>query len=265
MEESTLRLAIFIGLIIILGLGQWLFPRRKPNQSVAKRWITNFGLVILDSLIVRFIFGLILPVTIANWSQEQGLGLFNNLSLPSPLIIILSVIILDSLIYWQHRVFHQIPILWRLHRVHHYDTDYDLSTALRFHPIEIFLSILVKNIAIILLGAPAMAVIIFEILLNGMALFNHANIALPKSLDRMLRILVVTPDMHRVHHSTKAKEMHSNFGFNLSIWDKVFSSYIAQPADGHQKMSIGQPNSDELPTNNFIWLLGPALKQKIKP
>ena len=265
MEESSLRLAIFIGLIITLGLGQRLFPRRKPNQSVTKRWITNFGLVVLNSLIVRFVFGLILPATIAGWSQEKGLGLFNNISLASPLIIILSVIILDSLIYWQHRVFHQTPILWRLHRVHHYDTDYDLSTALRFHPIEILLSILIKNIAIIFLGAPVIAVITFEILLNGMALFNHANIALPRPLDRILRILFVTPDMHRVHHSTRVKEMHSNFGFNLSIWDRIFSSYVAQPADGHQKMSIGQPNTDNLPTNNFIWLLGVALKQKIKP
>lgn len=264
MEESTIRLTVFLSLILVLGIAQKLFPRRQTTQPMTKRWITNFGLVVLDSLIVRLALGLILPVTVANWADEQGWGLLNLTETPALIAILISVVLLDGLIYWQHRLFHRIPLLWRLHRVHHYDADYDLSTALRFHPIEIVLSVLIKNMAIILLGAPAAAVIIFEILLNGMALFNHSNLALPQKLDRALRALVVTPDMHRVHHSIYPNEMHSNFGFNLSLWDRVFNSYVPQPRDGHEKMKIGQPYAGKLPTNNLIWLLGSALKQKVK-
>ncbi len=264
MDESSIRLSFFLVLLIILTLAQQQFPRRKPQYSTAKRWLTNFSLVVIDSLLVRGLLGAILPVAIASWAQEHQLGLFNQLPLPSLLAITLSVIILDGLIYWQHRLFHQIPLLWRLHRVHHYDKDYDLSTALRFHPIEIILSVLIKNAAIILLGAPVIAVIAFETLLNGMALFNHSNLALPKRFDHILRRAIVTPDMHRVHHSIHNDEMHQNFGFNLSIWDRLFTSYTAQPKDGHKKMPIGQPESLQLPTNNLFWLMWPALKQPIK-
>ncbi|WP_417598681.1 sterol desaturase family protein [Oceanospirillum sp.] len=264
MEESTIRFTVFLSLIFILGVAQKLFPRRKLSQSQPKRWLTNFSLVILDSLIVRLTLGLLLPVIVANWAQEQNIGLFNIANMPYALAAVISVFCLDALIYWQHRIFHRIPILWRLHRVHHYDADYDLSTALRFHPIEIILSVMVKNTAIILLGAPAAAVILFEIILNGMALFNHANLALPEKADRILRRFVVTPDMHRVHHSVYSDEMHSNFGFNLSIWDRLFSSYVPQPKDGHKKMRIGQPDAGKLPTNSLVWLLGPALKQPLK-
>lgn len=264
MDESTIRLTIFISLVLLLGISQTLFPRRTPTTPTLRRWLTNFALVILNSLLVRLVFGLILPVTIANWAQAQSLGLFNSLALPTIVSIVASIILLDSVIYWQHRLFHRVPLLWRLHRVHHYDADYDLSTALRFHPIEILLSILIKNAAILILGAPAVAVIVFEVVLNGMALFNHANLRLPRMMDRILRLLVVTPDMHRVHHSVYSHEMHSNFGFNLSIWDKLFSSYVAQPQDGHENMQIGQPNAEQLPTNNLKWLLGSALKQPTK-
>lgn len=264
MDEATLRLTVFLGLILVLGIAQWLFPRRKPKTSTLKRWLTNFGLVMIDSLMVRVFLGTILPVTVANWAAENNIGLFNQFFLPLIWAIVCSVIILDGLIYWQHRLFHRIPMLWRLHRVHHFDADYDLSTALRFHPIEIFLSILIKNTAILILGAPAVAVIAFEILLNGMALFNHSNLALPTKADGLIRRLFVTPDMHRVHHSTYTREMHSNFGFNLSIWDRIFSSYVPQPKDGHTEMQIGQPNAGKLPTNNLLWLLGSALKVKAK-
>ncbi len=264
MEESTIRLTVFLSLIVILGGAQRLFPRRKPSQPQLKRWLTNFSLVILDSLIVRLTLGLILPVTVSNWAQEQNIGLFNITNMSYALAVVISVIFLDALIYWQHRIFHKIPILWRLHRVHHYDADYDLSTALRFHPVEIILSVLVKNTAIILLGAPAAAVILFEVILNGMALFNHANLALPNKADRFLRRFIVTPDMHRVHHSIYSNEMHSNFGFNLSIWDRLFSSYVPQPKDGHTKMIIGQPDTGKLPTNSLVWLLSSALKQPLK-
>ena len=265
MDEATVRLTVFLTLIALLGTAQFYFPRRQTTQPMIKRWRTNFGIVILNSLLVRLIFGALLPVAVAEWAAQESIGLFNTLVSAPVLAILLSIIALDATIYWQHRVFHRVPWLWRLHRIHHYDTDYDLSTALRFHPIEILLSILIKNIAILLIGAPVMAVIIFEILLNGMALFNHANLALPRTVDRVLRKVIVTPDMHRVHHSVLSKEMHSNFGFNLSIWDRLFSSYIAQPKAGHLKMKIGQPNADELPTNTLVWLLGSALRQKPKP
>lgn len=264
MDESTIRLTVFLSLILIIGIAQSAFPRRKPHYSTPHRWLTNFGLVIIDSLIVRLALGTLIPVTVANWAFENGIGLFNTVDAPWILILAVSVISLDALIYWQHRIFHQIPLLWRLHRVHHYDADYDLSTALRFHPIEIMLSVLIKNLAILTLGVPATAVIIFEILLNGMALFNHANLALPNKADRLIRRLFVTPDMHRVHHSIYPEEMHSNFGFNLSIWDRLFSSYVSQPKDGHTKMKIGQPHAGKLPTNNLLWLLGSALRQKVK-
>lgn len=262
MDEATLRVSIFLSLVLTLGIGQWLFPRRKPRHNTLKRWLTNFGMVVLDSILVRLLFGLVLPASIALWAEEQQIGVLHLLNAPAWLAFAVSLILLDGLIYWQHRLFHRIPLLWRLHRVHHYDKDYDLSTALRFHPIEILLSILIKNSAILMLGAPAAAVILFEVLLNGMALFNHANLALPRPLDRVLRLFVVTPDMHRVHHSVHSAEMHSNFGFNLSIWDRIFASYVAQPRDGHEQMAIGQPDAGKLPTNNLIWLLGSALKQK---
>ncbi len=264
MDETSIRLSIFITLLVLLTLGQQFFPRRKPQYSTPKRWLTNFSIVIIDSLLVRGLLGLVLPVLVAQWSMEQQLGLFNQIEFSGFLTVILCVVLLDGLIYWQHRLFHNIPMLWRLHRVHHYDKDYDLSTALRFHPVEILLSVLIKNLAIIILGAPVLAVLIFESLLNGMALFNHANLKLPLKLDNILRRFIVTPDMHRVHHSIYNHEMHRNFGFNLSIWDRWFNSYVAQPKDSHEQMMIGQPESQQLPTNNLFWLMWPALKQPIQ-
>lgn len=263
MTETSIRLSIFITLLIILAIAQWRFPRRIPQYSTIQRWLTNFSLVVLDTLIVRLTLGFMLPVSVALWADQQGWGLFNIWEISSMVAIGLSIVALDALIYWQHRVFHRVPLLWRLHRIHHYDKDYDLSTALRFHPIEILLSVVIKNVAILLLGAPVVAVLIFESLLNGMALFNHANIALPLKLDQKLRYLLVTPDMHRVHHSTTANEMHRNFGFNLSLWDRLFNSYTAQPKQGHLHMQIGQPDATSLPTNNLYWLLGKALKQPL--
>lgn len=265
MQESTLRLLIFFSLILILGIAQARYPRRKPTTSTPRRWLTNFSIVILDSLLVRVLLGLILPTSVAAWAASENIGLLNQFQLPLWLAVAISIVILDAAIYWQHRIFHRIPMLWRLHRVHHYDADYDLSTALRFHPLEILLSVLIKNAVIVLSGAPVSAVILFEIILNGMALFNHANLALPLKADHLLRKLIVTPDMHRVHHSIHSREMHSNFGFNLSIWDRIFNSYTPQPKDGHTQMAIGQPGAGKLPTNNLIWLLGAALKQKLKP
>ncbi|WP_455218440.1 sterol desaturase family protein, partial [Kaarinaea lacus] len=173
------------------------------------------------------------------FATENGWGLLNYYSLPFALSVVLSVIAMDFIIYLQHVLVHAVPALWRLHRVHHADLDYDLTTGARFHTIEIILSMLIKFATIIVLGPPVAAVVIFEVVLNGMAMFNHANVKLPLPLDRVLRLLVVTPDMHRVHHSTEDNEANSNYGFNLSIWDRIFGTYIDQPREGHENMAIG--------------------------
>ena len=172
-------------------------------------------------------------------AQERGWGLFNNLELPAALAIVVSAIALDLLIYLQHVMFHAVPALWRLHRMHHADLDIDVTTGARFHPIEIVLSMLIKLAAVAVLGAPAVAVVIFEVLLNATAMFNHANLRLPEGVDRFLRLVVVTPDMHRVHHSIVPAETNSNFGFNLPWWDRLLGTYRAQPAAGHEAMTIG--------------------------
>lgn len=264
MDEASIRVSIFLIMILILGIAQWRWPRRQLKHSLFSRWLTNFSIVALGSFTVRLLPAFILPVSVAGWAASEQTGLLNLLALPWWLSLILSIVILDGVIYWQHRIFHRVPLLWKLHRVHHYDPDYDLSTALRFHPIEIFLSVLIKNLAILIIGAPVLAVILFEVILNSMALFNHSNLAIPRKTDQVLRKFIVTPDMHRVHHSTDIQEMHHNFGFNLSIWDRWFNSYIPQPSLGHEKMHIGQPDSQHLPVNRLLWILGAALKQPVE-
>ncbi|MBT8421682.1 MAG: sterol desaturase family protein [Gammaproteobacteria bacterium] len=215
-----------------------LLPRRQREIDLLLRWPGNFGVAMLSTFLVR----LIIPATaagVATATEAAGFGLFNNLALPLPLTIALTVVFLDLIIYWQHRLFHAVPLLWRIHRMHHTDIEFDATTALRFHPFEIVLSMLLKLGVIVLLGAPAVAVIVFEIVLNGSAIFNHSNVRLPDKLDRALRAVIVTPDMHRVHHSTLPQETNSNFGFFLSCWDRWFGSYIAQPQLGHEHMRIG--------------------------
>jgi len=188
--------------------------------------------------------------------QAAGWGLFNHLTLSLWLEIVLALVLLDLAIYWQHRMFHQVPVLWRLHRVHHSDLAFDVSTAVRFHPLEILLSIFIKGLLVLMLGIPATAIIIFEVILNGVALFNHGNIRLPKGLDGVLRSVLVTPDMHRVHHSNIPSETNSNYGFNLSIWDKIFGSHTAQPQKGHQGINIGlKEYSSQQQSNDFMALL----------
>ena len=194
-------------------------------------------------------------VGMAAWVQQQGWGLFNQVSLSIWLTVSVSVVLLDLAIYWQHRVFHQVPILWRLHRVHHADPDFDLTTALRFHPIEILLSMLIKLAVIVLLGPPLVAVLLFEVILNGMAMFNHANARLPKSVDQILRPVLVTPDMHRVHHSIHHPEFNRNFGFNLAIWDRIFGTYKEQPDDGHTEMTIGLPEYQANRKQSALWMI----------
>ena len=237
-HEATIRLAFFIGFFVIIALWEVLAPRRIRVLSRALRWTNNLGLVFLNTTILRLLFPAA-AVGVAAFASEHGWGLLNYYSLPFPIVVVLSVIAMDFVIYLQHVLVHAVPLLWRLHRVHHADLDYDVTTGARFHPIEIILSMLIKFATIIVLGPPIVAVVIFEVLLNAMAMFNHGNIRLPLAIDRVLRLVVVTPDMHRVHHSTEDNEANSNYGFNLSIWDRIFGTYINQPRAGHEHMEIG--------------------------
>jgi len=236
--EPYIRIASFIAIFILVALWEVLAPRRRLGFARALRWPHNLGLIALNAAIVRLAApGAAIAVALAG--EAQGWGLFNAVMLPSWAEIVLAVILLDLAIYFQHMLFHAVPALWRLHRVHHADADFDVTTGLRFHPIEILLSLGIKSAVIAALGAPAIAVLVFEVLLNSASMFNHANARLPLGLDRWLRWLIVTPDMHRVHHSTVAREMNSNYGFNLPWWDRVFGTYRAQPLAGHDTMRIG--------------------------
>jgi sterol desaturase/sphingolipid hydroxylase (fatty acid hydroxylase superfamily) len=226
-NEAIIRLSAFLAIITIMAIWETMKPIMTLSISKKQRWMNNFGLVALNVIILRILFPTA-AVGAAIYATEHSWGLFNNMTLSSWITVIISLIIMDMLIYFQHRIFHKIPILWRLHLVHHADLDYDLSTGLRFHPIEIILSMLIKFAIILILGIPIIAVILFEIILNSVAIFNHSNISFPKKLDRILRWFIVTPDMHRVHHSVEIDETNSNFGFNLPWWDRIFKSYRQQ-------------------------------------
>jgi sterol desaturase/sphingolipid hydroxylase (fatty acid hydroxylase superfamily) len=236
--EPYIRLAAFCGVFALMAIWEFLEPRRKQTIGLGWRWPNNLGVVAVDTLLVRILF----PTTavgLALVAEARGLGLFNVVPLPAWIGVVASVILLDLAIYFQHVLFHAVPVLWRLHRMHHADLDVDVSTGLRFHPIEILLSMAIKLAVVIALGAPALAVLIFEMLLNATSMFNHGNIRMPERFDRLLRWFVVTPDMHRVHHSILSRETNSNFGFNLPWWDRLFGTYRAQPTAGHEAMTIG--------------------------
>ena len=237
-HEMEVRLSFFFGVFAIMAFWEWRKPCRTLKLSKWLRWRNNLGLVFLNTLVLRALFPAA-AVGVAFYAEQQGLGLFNIIGFTGLLSIIVSVILLDMLIYMQHVAFHKVPILWRLHRVHHADPDYDVTTGARFHPIEIVLSMLIKCSVILLLGPAAVAVIIFEVLLNGSAMFNHSNIRLPAWLDPIVRAVFVTPDMHRVHHSQIPCETDSNYGFALSWWDRIFSTYNEQPQKGQLGMDIG--------------------------
>lgn len=236
--EPYVRLAAFGGVFCLIAVWEFLKPRRQMAIRRGWRWPNNFGIIALDTALVRIIF----PTTavgIALLAESNSIGLFNVIALPSWIPVLASVVILDLAIYLQHVIFHAVPALWRLHRMHHTDLEFDVSTGLRFHPIEIFISMLIKFAVIAAFGVPALAVLIFEVLLNATSMFNHANLRIPLPVDRILRWLVVTPDMHRVHHSILPIETNSNFGFNLPWWDHLFRTYRSQPAAGHEGMIIG--------------------------
>lgn len=225
-------------------------PQRRVEIPQLIRWSNNLGLVALDALLVRFLFPVV-AVGLAVIAQENGWGLLNQLSIPTWIVTILAVLALDFAIYLQHVLFHAVPALWRLHRVHHADLEFDVTTGVRFHPFEILISMAIKLLLILALGPSAVAVLIFEILLNGTSLFNHSNIRLPSRIDAALRLFIVTPDMHRVHHSILPSETNSNFGFNLPWWDWILGTYLAQPSAGHAGMTIG---IEQFRTRRDLWL-----------
>ncbi len=236
--EIPIRLAAFAGVLAVMAAWELLAPRRHQAVERPLRWSSNLGLVVLDTVLVR----ILVPTTavaIALLAEERGWGLFHSFLPPSWLAVLVCVIVLDLAIYLQHVLFHAVPALWRLHRMHHADLAFDVTTGVRFHPIEILLSMLIKLAVVAALGAPALAVLLFEMLLNATSMFSHGNVRVPERLDRMLRWIVVTPDMHRVHHSVEAAETNSNFGFNLPWWDRMFGTYRAQPRAGHDAMVIG--------------------------
>jgi sterol desaturase/sphingolipid hydroxylase (fatty acid hydroxylase superfamily) len=253
-NELLIRLGFFFGILILMFLWELIAPRRPLTTSKIIRWFSNLGLVLIDSIVVRLVFPTALA-GIAFLAQQRGWGLFNQFELPDLLKIIFSVLILDFVIYLQHIMFHSVPLFWRLHMVHHTDMDIDVTTGVRFHPIEIILSMGIKMIVVILIGAPAVAVLIFEIILNGTSMFNHGNVRYSQNIDSILRLLVVTPEMHRVHHSTIRWETNSNLGFNFPWWDRLFGTYRDQPAKGHLEMTIGLDQYKEPQKLTFLWLL----------
>jgi sterol desaturase/sphingolipid hydroxylase (fatty acid hydroxylase superfamily) len=254
-QESAIRLGCFVGVLALMAAWEVRAPRRRRTTARPVRWASNLGLVALDTLAAR----LLLPlgaVGVAWLAEERGWGLFHNVVLPAWLAVVLSVVALDLAIYVQHVLFHAVPLLWRLHMVHHADLDFDVTTGVRFHTLEILLSLGIKGAAVVLLGAPAVAVLIFEVLLNATSMFSHGNVRLPAWLDRVLRLVVVTPDMHRVHHSVVPRETNSNFGFNLPWWDYLFGTYRARPAAGQEGMTIGlEQFRDERVADRLHWML----------
>ena len=237
-NEASIRLGCFLGVLATMAFLEWMAPRRALSLPRRLRWPSNLGIVALNTMLVRFLVPLA-AVGLAGAAEARGWGLFNSVALPQGLVVLVSVVLLDLAIYLQHVMFHAVPALWRLHRMHHADLDFDVTTGARFHPIEILLSMGIKLAVVMALGPPAVAVLIFEVLLNASSMFNHANVRIPPAIDAVLRWFVVTPDMHRVHHSIRPNETNSNFGFNLPWWDRLFGTYRAQPAAGHEAMTIG--------------------------
>ncbi|HSR71980.1 MAG TPA: sterol desaturase family protein [Kiloniellales bacterium] len=237
-HEPAIRLGFFLGVLGAMALWEVLAPRRRLAPPRRLRWPNNLGIVVVDTLLLRLVFPAA-AVGFAVVAESKSWGLFNALAAPDWLAIVASVVVLDLAIYLQHVLFHAVPALWRLHRMHHADLGFDVTTGIRFHPVEILLSMGIKLTVIAALGPPAVAVLIFEVLLNATSMFNHGNVRMPAGLDRVLRWIVVTPDMHRVHHSIRPAETNSNFGFNLPWWDRLLGTYRAQPRDGHQGMTLG--------------------------
>lgn len=249
-NEPLIRMTFFLGILLTMALWEVAAPRRRREIPRLLRWSNNLGIVVVDTLLVRLTFPIV-AVGLAIIATENGWGLFNVFETSDWIALIASVLALDLAIYLQHVMFHAVPALWRLHRMHHADLEFDVTTGLRFHPVEILLSMAIKLAVVAALGPPAVAVLVFEVLLNATAMFNHSNIRIPERIDRVLRLIVVTPDMHRVHHSIHPSETNSNFGFNLPWWDRLLGTYLPQPREGHETMTIG---IRQFRTRRDLWL-----------
>ncbi|HSS63287.1 MAG TPA: sterol desaturase family protein [Gammaproteobacteria bacterium] len=237
-NEPMVRLGFFFGIFMLMALWELFWPRRDRGIGRRSRWPSNIAVVVIDTAVLRLLFPTA-AVGTALFAESRALGVFSLLQWPHWITVVIGVVLLDLAIYLQHVMFHAVPAFWRLHRMHHADLDIDVTTGVRFHPIEIVLSMLIKLGVILMLGPPAASVLIFEVLLNATSMFNHSNAYIPPPIDRVLRLFVVTPDMHRVHHSVEDYETNSNFGFNLPWWDRLFGTYRAQPRAGHDGMTIG--------------------------
>jgi sterol desaturase/sphingolipid hydroxylase (fatty acid hydroxylase superfamily) len=259
-SDGLIRLAIFASVFVVMALIELLWPKRRLIVSKQRRWFTNIGISVVGTLLLRLMTMLAVPIAAiaaAFYAEQHQIGLLNQVSWPEWIKVVVALLVLDLAIWVQHWASHKVPLFWRLHQVHHADRDIDVTTAVRFHPVEIGLSMLWKIVVVVPLGAPPLAVFLFEVILNACAMFNHANIALPQWLDRIVRLVIVTPDMHRVHHSVLRREHNTNYGFNLSLWDRLFRTYTAKPEGGHQGMTIGlPPYQSEAPTRLgwSLWL-----------
>lgn len=264
-NEPIVRLTAFIAIFASMAAYELWSPRleRAEMQGAlkSKRWFTNLSMLVISSICLRVLFPAA-AVGTAIFAQTQGWGLFNVFGVPTIVAGVIAFVVLDFAVWLEHVVSHKWPLLWRIHRMHHADQGFDLTTALRFHPLEIVISMLWKAVIIIALGAPPIAVLVFEIVLNGMAMFNHANARVPAKIDRLLRRVVVTPDMHRVHHSVVNHETDSNFGFNFSFWDRIFATYVDQPEAGHDRMQIGLNDYTGPKTSNLLWSLALPFRAK---
>ena len=264
-SDGVIRLVVFAFVFVAMALIELAAPKRTPVAPKGRRWLTNLGISVTATVLLRLMAMLVVPlaaIAAAAYAQAHGIGVLNQLGWAEWIKIAVALVALDLAIWVQHLASHKFPLFWRLHRVHHADRDIDVTTAVRFHPIEIGLSMLWKIVVVLALGASPLAVFLFEVILNACAMFNHANIALPLWVDRPLRLLLVTPDMHRVHHSVLGREHDANYGFNLSVWDRLFRTYVAQPEGGHQGMTIGlSPYQSEAPTR-FAWSLLLPFTQK---
>lgn len=263
-HEGALRLSVFLCVLVIMGIAETVLPKKQRVHARGQRGMANLFLVIIDSLALRIVFPII-AVGVAAISYQKGWGVLNLVSMPSGLKVIIALIVLDFSVYVQHIAFHKIKPLWALHKVHHADRDIDVTTGVRFHPLEIIVSMLYKMGVVLALGPSVLAVILFEIILNASAMFNHANLALPKKFDTVLRTLIVTPDMHRVHHSVIESETNRNYGFNLSIWDRLFKTYQAQPRDGHAAMKIGLSDYQTDAPTSLWWMLKAPFERPKSP
>lgn len=258
--EASLRLGVFLAVFLLLMVLEALLPRRRLRHSKMKRWTSNIALVVINTVTVRLLVP-IAGVAAAALAQQQQWGLLNQVALPGWIEMLLFLLAFDLAIYFQHRVFHAVPFLWRLHRMHHSDRDYDVTTGNRFHPLSILISSLIKTVLILLAGPTVLAVVVAEVLLNACAMFNHSNLRVPIAFDRVLRLFVVTPDMHRVHHSIDPHEHNRNFGFNFPWWDRLFGTYLAQPALGHDEMEIGIEGFRDESTEKLMPLLRQPLQK----